>query len=115
MITPEEQPLVPAEIDSVNLLLGEDSTQVKTVDTLAVSSDLYHIIGGLYSTEENADRFIASAKSKYPDTLHFEKIIRENGKIMVSIYSTDDKQMAIDVKNALLDYSKDLWVFHQSR
>ncbi len=69
----------------------------------------YKVIVGTYSTEANADKFIASAKQKN-DTLHYEKLPRPNGRIMVVAYASDSEQEAQRMLRTLNEIFPGSWI-----
>ena len=73
----------------------------------------YYVIAGTFSTEENADRFIASAR-KIDDSLPFRKIPQRNGRIMVSIFESDSQQQAVRKKREYEAIFEGVWI-HRAR
>lgn len=70
----------------------------------------YYVIVGTYSTDQNAEKFIASAKKKN-DQLEYAKIPMPNGKILVSVFGATAETEANRMKNEVSDLFPDAWVF----
>lgn len=74
------------------------------------STATYHVIVGVFSTVENADNCIKQVKSK-DSSLPVMKLPFKNGKIMVSVYSSQNESVANQYKTKLVNISPDLWVY----
>lgn len=72
----------------------------------------YHVIAGVYSTDENAERFIAKSKAQHPG-INYTKLPWGSGKIIVSIYSTSSKEDAQQALTRLSAVEKGVWVYTQ--
>ena len=70
----------------------------------------YYVIVGTYSTDQNAEKFIASAKKKN-DQLEYAKIPMPNGKILVSVFGATAETEANRMKNEVSGLFPDAWVF----
>lgn len=70
----------------------------------------YYVIVGTYSTDQNAEKFIASAKKKN-DKLEYAKIPMPNGKILVSVFGAAAEAEANRMKNEVSGLFPDAWVF----
>lgn len=70
----------------------------------------YHVIVGTYSTDQNAEKFIASAKKK-DDALQYEKIPMPNGRILVSVFGAPTESEASAVKNKVAALFPDAWIY----
>lgn len=75
-----------------------------------VAGKTYYVIVGAYSTDANAEKFIASAKKK-DDTLPFEKLPQPNGRILISIFRSASESEAIRKKRAYEDMFEGAWVY----
>lgn len=87
------------------------SEQQKTTQSTS-STATYHVIVGVFSTVENADNCIKQVKSK-DSSLPVMKLPFKNGKIMVSIYSSQNESIANQYKTKLTNISPDLWLYNQ--
>lgn len=93
----------------------EQVAENKTVSDVVVSSTVsttlspFHVIAGMYSTDANADAFIASSRKELGDTVVYEKIARTSGKILISIYAAQSHQEALDAARKF--ENPNLWVF----
>lgn len=85
-----------------------DTVQKATKPAASVQGK-YKVIVGTYSTEANADKFIASAKKKN-NTLHYEKLPRPNGRVMVAAYASDSEQDALRMMRELNGTFPDAWI-----
>ena len=70
----------------------------------------YYVIVGTYSTDQNAEKFIASAQKKN-DKLEYAKILMPNGKILVSVFGATAETEANRMKNEVSGLFPDAWVF----
>ena len=70
----------------------------------------YYVIVGTYSTDQNAEKFIASAQKKN-DKLEYAKIPMPNGKILVSVFGATAETEANRMKNEVSGLFPDAWVF----
>lgn len=70
----------------------------------------YYVVVGTYSTDENAERFIASAKKKDASQT-YRKLPLSNGKIMVYTADTASDAEAQQQRRALSGSFPDAWVF----
>lgn len=84
-------------------------TMQKATKPAASVQGRYKVIVGTYSTEANADKFIASAKKK-DSTLHYEKLPRPNGRVMVAAYASDSEQDALRMMRELNGTFPDAWI-----
>lgn len=71
------------------------------------------MIVGAYSTEQNADRFIAEARKK-DDSLPYEKLPQPNGRILISIFSSDSERQAVQKKREYEVMFEGSWVYKAS-
>ena len=70
----------------------------------------YYVIVGTYSTDQNAEKFIASAQKKN-DKLEYAKILMPNGKILVAVFGATAETEANRMKNEVSGLFPDAWVF----
>ena len=107
---PEE---VPAVVDTTSATsvrpVATDSVPKAPKPAVPSVQGKYKVIVGTYSTEANADKFIASAKQKN-DTLHYEKLPRPNGRIMVVAYASDSEQEAQRMLRTLNEIFPGSWI-----
>ena len=114
---PTEKPAAPVT-DSVSAseTAPQDSISKpsRTSDTTPaiseLSPELYYVVAGVYSTEENADTFIAKAQNR-DGSLVFSKVRMRNGKIMVCLFSSADQQEAERERRRLSAKNRDLWIY----
>ncbi len=72
---------------------------------------VYHVVGGVYSVEANADKFIADSKKGSGKSLTFVKLSSPTGKVMVSIYQASSEG---DAEAAKAKFGNDsLWIYRQ--
>ena len=84
----------------------------KTQAPVSTKQGKYKVIVGTYSTDANAEKFIASAKKKN-DTLHYEKLPRPNGRLMVVAYSSDSEQEAQRMLKTLNEIFPGAWMLRK--
>ena len=70
----------------------------------------YYVIVGTYSTDQNAEKFIASAQKKN-DKLEYAKIPMPNGKILVSVFGATAETEANRMKKEGAGLCRDAWVY----
>ena len=90
----------------------EESTDPRGI--VPVSSELYYVVAGVYSTEKNAETFIAKAQGQHPD-MRFTKVGMRNGKIIVSVFSSADQTEAERQRARLSAQVPDLWIYKRKR
>lgn len=85
------------------------------VSAVAAGGDVYHVVGGVFSTDENAEKYIKLFKGAYPNAAT-QKVAYKNDKILVSVFSSASETEATNRRNRLADelYSPDLWVYRQA-
>ena len=76
----------------------------------AAGQKRYYVIVGAYSTEQNADRFIAEARKK-DDSLPYEKLPQPNGRILISIFGSDSERQAVQKKREYEVMFEGSWVY----
>ena len=79
----------------------------------AAGQKRYYVIVGAYSTEQNADRFIAEARKK-DDSLPYEKLPQPNGRILISIFGSDSERQAVQKKREYEVMFEGSWVYEAS-
>ena len=90
---------------------GNVRTNLGTQDAgEAVVPGDYYVIVGTFSTDENADKFIASVR-KIDDSLVCRKVPRRNGRIMISIFDSDSQQKAVQKKRQYEGVFEGLWIY----
>lgn len=82
--TTKETPSLKEELPEIT---NKEAEQAPVKPT--VTGTKYYVVGGVFSTQENADKFINDMKNKYPD-LNYQKHDFKGGKIMVSLFGSDD-------------------------
>lgn len=70
----------------------------------------YYVVVGTYSTDENAERFIASARKK-DASQNYRKLLLSNGKIMVYTADMASDAEAQQQRRSLNETFPDAWVF----
>ena len=70
----------------------------------------YYVVVGTYSTDENAERFIASARRK-DSALNYRKLLLSTGKIMVYTADAGSEAEAQQQRRAVSGAFPDAWVF----
>ncbi len=70
----------------------------------------YYVVVGTYSTDENAERFIASARKK-DASQNYRKLLLSNGKIMVYTADMGSDAEAQQQRRAVSGNFPDAWVF----
>lgn len=93
-----EAPVAPAE-------------QITPAETAANPVKRFHVVAGTFAHEYNADVLIRWYKHNYPE-LTPEKVTYRNGKIIVSLFSTEDEREAVLKMQSLAHehYNPDYWV-----
>ena len=99
--------------------IRSDSNPSRKNDTdpngiVPVSSELYYVVAGVYSTEKNAETFIAKAQDQHPN-MHFTKVRMRNGKIIVSVFSSADQTEAERERARLSSQDPDLWIYKRKQ
>ena len=107
----------PAGVDSSAAVPAKQPEPVREPATVpaaklvpATAAMHYYVIVGTYSTDQNAEKFIASAKKKN-DQLEHAKIPMPNGKILVSVFGATAETEANRMKNEVSGLFPDAWVF----
>ena len=107
----------PAGVDSSAAVPAKQPEPVREPATVpaaklvpATAAMHYYVIVGTYSTDQNAEKFIASAKKKN-DQLEYAKIQMPNGKILVSVFGATAETEANRMKNEVSGLFPDAWVF----
>lgn len=92
---PEPIAEVPVAVEPTTTQINDSATDlVSEVKTAASSSATWHIVGGCFRKEVNADRFIAELKSK---GIEAEKAgTNAAGLTVVSVFRSDNRQQAMD-------------------
>lgn len=116
-VRPTAKPIVPVT-DSITVsetvpqdsITAPSETPGNTPTTSELSSELYYVVAGVYSTEKNADTFIAQSLPR-DNTLTLSKVRMRNGKIMVSLFASPDWQEAEQARARLSAKNPDLWVY----
>lgn len=105
----------PVAVDT--LAMNKDSVMVEATkptelvlsSTVLTTSKSFHVIAGMYSSDDNADKFIESMRGVLADSVIYEKITRTSGKVLVSIYGADSNEQALEASK-IFDIPN-LWVF----
>lgn len=107
----------PAGVDSSAAVPAKQPEPVREPATVpaaklvpATAAMHYYVIVGTYSTDQNAEKFIASAQKKN-DKLEYAKIPMPNGKILVSVFGATAETEANRMKNEVSGLFPDAWVF----
>ena len=107
----------PAGVDSSAAVPAKQPEPVREPATVpaaklvpATAAMHYYVIVGTYSTDQNAEKFIASAQKKN-DQLAYAKIPMPNGKILVSVFGATAETEANRMKNEVSGLFPDAWVF----
>ena len=76
----------------------------------------YHVVGGVYSTEANADKAIAKLVEADP-TLRPAKVPFRGSKILVSLFSSSDYRETVRMRTKLAKqlHSDELWIYPQNK
>lgn len=98
-----------ASIEIVDEELPSSAEDIVIISTESTTASPFHVIAGLYSNDKNADSFISSLKTQLSDTIRYEKIRRESGRILVSVYAAQSFGEASRAIEKLGNNS--LWVF----
>lgn len=71
----------------------------------------YYIVGGVFSVDENAEKYIAKMRKRFPD-VGYEKVAFPGGKVMVSFFSSSDSDEANRMRKQLGRQMNngDLWI-----
>lgn len=118
------QPPTPAEMASI---IAADTITIGTPDSLIVaevdpvseptavdsSATKYHVIAGAYSTIENANKYIAKARLS-ADTLPYKIVPIANGRFLISIYESDQEELASKRCKEFKDIDPSIWMYSES-
>ena len=99
--------------DSSDVPVAEPKPASEKPSVAAVTPGNDYVIAGTFSTDENAERFIASAR-KIDDSLAFRKIPQRNGRIMVSIFECGTQPEAVQKKREYEGIFDGIWI-HRAR
>lgn len=77
----------------------------------ANASPRYYIVGGVFSVDENAEKYIDKMRKRFPD-VGYEKVAFPGGKVMVSFFSSSDSAEANRMRKQLGRQMNngDLWI-----
>lgn len=95
-------------------MAAPSATQEPTATATPMTTALYHVVGGVFSVDANADKYIAGMKRKFPSLdISYQKVPFKGGKVMVSLYSSADRKEA---DRHLSEMSRatsnpDLWIY----
>lgn len=106
-------PAQPLATDSVAVAASQQEVTTATPSTAAVSTSSgprYCVIVGTYSTDANAEKFIASAK-KINQALTYEKIPQANGRILISVFSSGSEAEAAKQKTQIEGQFEGAWIY----
>ena len=103
-----------AGVTDSNASTDKTDGQQQTSNLTTGQQDIYHVVGGVYSNETNADKFIAKSRIKN-DTLIYVKLPSSRQRVIVSIYQTEDRQKALKVMRKLDKGRGSLWVYTQHK
>lgn len=93
------------------------STLVSTATSTASStsgSAKYHVIAGVYSTSQNAEKFIAKSRQK-ADTLPYKILPLSSGKFLVSVFEATTEEAASKRRAQLKRADPNLWVYKSAK
>lgn len=100
----------PIVLDTVAIVVP-DTIQVAAQEVVAVAVPKpYQVVAGIYSTQENVDKFLSSAQRKGIDADKFTVIPMSNGKFMVSLGGADTEADARTIRRSYLWFDNELWV-----
>ncbi len=73
----------------------------------------YYVMLGVFSLEENADKYIRQTRANGGDTLNYNKFRMSNGRYGVSIMTCRSEKEAIARRDALKRMIPDVWVYSE--
>ncbi len=88
------------------------STTTIEVATPANKDFAYYVVMGVFSTEQNAERAVAQAKSKLPDAV-CQILPFKGDKFMVTIFGSDSKAECNDFVKLSREAYSDLWIYNK--
>lgn len=88
------------------------TTQGQGTVAITPSANGYYVVGGVFSTQENADKFIREMKADYA-SFDYRKHDFKGGKIMVSLAGPFDNNEAQNKRKELANNTgiHDLWIY----
>lgn len=90
---------------------GSASSASTSGTAVAAPASGYHVIGGTFSIEKNADNFLARVARNYPELRPAKLVQPSTGYWMVSIYSAPTAREAYNAMNKYWDIDLYLWVY----
>lgn len=109
-------PVAPETSEATAPAVSETSaaTAPATSESAPKSGDLrFYVVVGTYSTDANADRFIASARQR-DNAQNYRKLPLPNGKIVVYTAEAASEAEANRLRRTLSVTFPDVWVFKQT-
>lgn len=89
---------------------AQTETAAETGQNVEASGPMYHVVVGVFSEEENADKLIASDPLKIGGE-RYRKVAFRGNKILVSAFAATDRASADSCRRALSRRNGDLWVY----
>ena len=81
-------------------------------EPVVTQSSVYHIVAGVFSSEENADKMIAADPLKIGPS-EYHKIPFGKDRTIVGVYGSEDRQSAETRMRELRKTNGDLWIYEQ--
>ena len=102
------------KVESVAVPQTDTSTELSSVrtDTSAEPHIIYHVVAGVFSSEENADKMITGDPLQIGST-SYQKVPFSGGKTLVSAYASEDQQAAKHRMRELMRVNEELWLYAQ--
>ena len=122
IVTPNDIPQILAtgttttevKVESVAVPQTDTPTELSSVrtDTSAEPRIIYHVVAGVFSSEENADKMIKGDPLQIGST-SYQKVPFSGGKTLVSAYASEDQQAAKHRMRELMSVNGELWMYAQ--
>lgn len=104
--------------DTIAAVTAADATSAAQTETAAepagqnveAAGPMFHVVVGVFSEEENADKLIASDPLKIGGE-RYRKVAFRGNKILVSAFAATDRASADSCRRALSHRNGDLWVY----
>ncbi|MDR2885333.1 MAG: SPOR domain-containing protein, partial [Rikenellaceae bacterium] len=113
MVTADQ---APPGLDGTDAADAQPATQTASTPAATAAGPLYHVVFGVFSTPENADKFIREFKAKDTQTaVSFTVVKMGNGKLVVSGFASADEKQADAKRKQYAAQYPGLWIYKQKK